>query len=156
MTANSLDCATLQMVMRPPRVAIIFNGEGNWRYWARLALYASTRLWGGRGFVLVPHKAGEVSPEMLHAVRAYDPDYVVSLEATVGVWEQAQPGVLSIPAPEGGATDQLGGTRRSEFIAANSAEVVPSPQAEQAQRRVAEACTPHLSTTPENWIFRRR
>lgn len=39
--------------------------------------HRANRLWGGAGFVLVPHHAGVVSDTVLRAVASYDPDYVV-------------------------------------------------------------------------------
>jgi hypothetical protein len=73
-----------QVGLSAPRVAVIFKGDGAWHYWARLAIHAASRLWGGRGFLLVPHVDGAVVPAMLHAARAYDPDYVV-LQRGVGL-----------------------------------------------------------------------
>lgn len=65
--------------LRAPRVAIVFPADTpHWDYFARRALWQANQLWGGAGFVLVPHHDGVVSDVVLRAVAAYDPDYVVS------------------------------------------------------------------------------
>ncbi|WP_157571501.1 hypothetical protein [Nocardioides alkalitolerans] len=64
--------------LRAPRVAIVFPASTpHWDYFARRALWQANQLWGGAGFVLVPHLDGVVSDHVLRAVAAYDPDYVV-------------------------------------------------------------------------------
>jgi len=145
LTSGDLTYATLRMGMRPPRVAIIFDGEHNWQYWARLALYACTRVWGGRGFILVPHRRGEVDPEVLRAVRAYDPDYVVRLQRTLGAFEETRPGVAQIKGSDGSV---LEGNERAEYIREHSARPLPSPEEEEARQRVVEACAPHRRRMP--------
>lgn len=147
-TSDSLGYATLQLTMRPPRVAIVFDGGPNWQYWVRLALYASTRVWGGRGFILVPHVAGEVSPDMLRAVRAYDPDYVVTLEATLGTMEEVQPGAIPIRLATDEGDHLLSGAERAEFITTNFGDPIESATAELARARVVESCAPHRRRLP--------
>ncbi|MEA5366312.1 hypothetical protein VA596_42750 [Amycolatopsis sp., V23-08] len=61
----------------------MFDGDGDWSYRARRALYLATQVWGGAGFALVPHYQGVVRPELLKAVRAYDPDFVVHTALTL-------------------------------------------------------------------------
>ena len=72
-----------QVGLSTRRVAVVFKGGGAWHYSARLAIHAASRLWGGRGFLLVLYVDGVVAPAMLRAARTYDPDYVVLLQATV-------------------------------------------------------------------------
>ena len=85
----------------------------DWHYWARLAIYAASQVWGGAGFILIPHRDGEVAPSLLQAASAYDPDHVVLLRITVRHFELARPGVqplrLERPAGHRGGT---GGTGR--------------------------------------------
>lgn len=76
--------ASLRRTLRPARVAIVFNGEcDTWPYHARRGLHLANQVWGGAGFVLVSHHDGIVNPELLKAVRAYDPDFVVTIPQTL-------------------------------------------------------------------------
>jgi len=50
-----------RMALRPARVAVVFDGGDDWHYWARLAIYAVCQVWGGAGFILIPHRDGGVS-----------------------------------------------------------------------------------------------
>lgn len=52
------------MMLRPARVAVVFDGRDDWHYWARLALYAASQVWGGAGFILVPHRDSEIAPSL--------------------------------------------------------------------------------------------
>jgi hypothetical protein len=131
--------ATLWMGLRAPRIAIVFDGGSRWHFWARQALHASTKLWGGRGFLLVPHANGLVRPELLAAARVYDPDYVVSLERTLDAVEQIDPGGL--PLRYGG--ELLVGEERDRFIEQNGHFPLSEKADEQARRLVAEYCSPH-------------
>jgi hypothetical protein len=78
-----VDYVDARTTLRPARVAIVFDGGDDWHYWARLSIYAASRVWSGAGFILIPHREGEVGPLLLQAVRAYDPDYVVLLRVTL-------------------------------------------------------------------------
>src|SRR6476469_511563 len=90
-----LEYADVSPSYRAPRAALLVRGEDNWIYWARLAIYAGCGIWGGHGFVLVPHKGdGVVDPAILRAIRAYDPDYVVSLPITLGQYDAVYPGTI--------------------------------------------------------------
>jgi hypothetical protein len=133
--------------MRPPRVAVVFDGGANWHYWARVALHACTKVWGGRGFILVPHRQGMVNPQMLHAVRAYDPDYVVRLQRTLGTIEQVQPVSIRISGADSSA---LAGSARAGFIEANAARPVSDPADEAARREVVQACASHRRRAPSD------
>lgn len=76
------------VTLRPPRVVILFRGDENWRGWARLALYTSSQVWGGQGFILVPYEGGGlVDDRMIEVVRQYDPDHVLVM--SVGAAESA-------------------------------------------------------------------
>ena len=44
------------MTLRPARVAVVFDGGDDWHYWVRLAIYAASQVWGGAGFILIPHR----------------------------------------------------------------------------------------------------
>jgi DNA-directed RNA polymerase subunit RPC12/RpoP len=132
--------ATLRMGLRPPRVAVVFDGGVGWHYWARLALHTCTKLWGGEGFILVPHDGGRVRPEMLAAVRAYDPDYVVTLQRTIRTVEEAAPGSLKLTDPDGQPVE---GTRRDQLVEQLGDSPVEFAADAQARDKVASVCSPH-------------
>jgi hypothetical protein len=71
--------STVKRSLRPSRVAMVFDGGEFWSYRARCALHLANTIWGGAGFALVPHRDGAVNPLLLEAVRAYDPDFVVTV-----------------------------------------------------------------------------
>ena len=136
------------MTLRPARVVVVFDGGDDWQYWARLAIYAASQVWGGAGFVLIPHRDGEVEPCLLQAALAYDPDHVVLLRVTVGHFELARPGVLPLlvdgrpvtGAARQGLIDQAGQAKPA-FAAVQQAYRAtvqvggPSPPAAKATRR---------------------
>jgi hypothetical protein len=94
-TSELLEYADVSLSYRAPRVAIVINGDHEWIYLARLAIYAACEIWGGYGFVLVPYRgAGVVNPAILRAIRAYDPDYVVTLPITIGQFDAVFPGTI--------------------------------------------------------------
>src|SRR6476661_4688959 len=90
----NIEYADASVNFRAPRAAIVIRGDEGWIYWARKAIYACCGIWGGWGFVLVPHRKGVVDPVILRGVRAYDPDYVVSLPITLGEFEAIHPGEI--------------------------------------------------------------
>lgn len=128
------------MGLRPPRVAIVFEGGAKWHLWARLAIHAATMMWGGRGFILVPHQAGEVRPDLLEAVRRYDPDYVVSLRVPVHLIDAAKPSLLRIVDQDGANTE---GEERSRLLAQLGDQAAELPADGRARDTVAAACSPH-------------
>ena len=71
--AAQSDYVDAQMTLRPARVAVVFDGGDDWQYWVRLAIYAASQVWGGAGFILIPHRGGEVAPCLLQAASVYDP-----------------------------------------------------------------------------------
>ncbi|HET6481572.1 MAG TPA: hypothetical protein VFG35_16265 [Actinoplanes sp.] len=140
------DYATLRMTLRPPRVAVVVDGGDQWTFWARVAFHACSRVWGGRGFVLVPHHDGEVKAELLAAVRAYDPDYVVTLQQTLQHWEELRPGHAEIVEAADGTP--LSPEDRARFLSVHPEVDVPSAAADQARSTVVEACAPHRRRNP--------
>ncbi|MET8066543.1 hypothetical protein [Micromonospora sp. NPDC005313] len=128
-----------QIGLSAPRVVVVFDGGEEWHYWARLALHAATRLWGGRGFLLVPHVGGSVEPALLRAARTYDPDYVVLLNTTIGQQERAAPGTVPLPV-DGRVVD---GEERVRLLQQVSDTQCVDPAGERARQTVAEACSPY-------------
>lgn len=125
--------------MRPARVAVLFDGGDDWQYWARLAIYAASRVWGGAGFILIPHRDGEVASSLLQAASAYDPDHVVLLRITVRHFELARPGVQPLRLNGQLAT----GAAREELVKQAGAAVIDDASGEKARRAVAEVCSPY-------------
>ena len=112
--------------------------------WARLGLYAASRCWGGAGFVLVPHRAGVVAPEMLRLVVAYDPDFVVNLRPTLGQVQRLRPGI-ALPALPDGLDEQTAARFRADLLEQ------PAPLAgddRRAREAVAAACSPYRFEYP--------
>jgi hypothetical protein len=137
--ADQSDYADAWMTLRPARVAIVFNGGDEWQYWARLAIYAASEVWGGAGFILIPHRDGEVVPSLLQAASAYDPDHVVLLRITVRHFELAHPGVQQL-----GLNGQLvTGAAREELVGQAGAAVIDDASGEKARQAVAAVCSPY-------------
>jgi hypothetical protein len=129
----------LRMNLRPPRVVIVFDGSEGWPSHAARGLYECGQVWGGSGFLLVPHHAGEVATGVRRLARAYDPDYVVALETTIGQFEAVHPGVLPIRVDG----RLLEGREREEFIAQVADDRFDDSQARRARESLARDCTPH-------------
>lgn len=128
------DNVPVRVALRPPRAVILFEGDDHWHYWARMALHCATQVWGGQGFVVIPHHNDEVRPELLAMIRAYDPDYVLSLNKTVADIEQINPGSIKLPVGEAERPQQI------EMIGAHP---VPDEAARVARETVASMCSPH-------------
>ena len=139
-----------RMTLRPARVAVVFDGGDDWHYWVRLAIYAVSQLWGGAGFILIPHREGEVEPSLLQAASAYDPDHVVLLRIAVRHLEVARPGVRTLLLDGKPAT----GTERQWLIETAGAAVLNDPPGEKARQAVATVCSPYRrrTTTGGAWF----
>jgi hypothetical protein len=128
------------MTLRPARVAVVFDGGELWHYWARLAIYAASQVWGGAGFILIPHRGGEVESCLLQAAAVYDPDHVVLLRITVRHMELARPGVQ--PLRMNGKL-LVAGAERTALIAQAGAAVIEDQAGEKARQAVAAVCSPY-------------
>ncbi len=148
--AAQSDYVNARMTLRPARVAVVFDGGNDWHYWARLAIYAVCQVWGGAGFILIPHRQGEVEVSLLQAASAYDPDHVVLLRVTVRHFEVARPGVLPLVLYGRPAT----GTERQWLIDTAGRTVVNDPLGEKARQAVADVCSPYRRriTAGEAWF----
>lgn len=127
------------MTLRPARVAVVFDGGELWHYWARLAIYAASQVWGGAGFILVPHRGGDVEPCLLQAAAAYDPDHVVLLRVTVRHMELARPGVQALRLNGQLVT----GAERRELVVQAGAAIIEDPVGEKARQAVAAVSSPY-------------
>jgi hypothetical protein len=148
--AAQADYADARTTLRPARVAVVFDGGDDWHYWARLALYAASQVWGGGGFILVPHREGEVAPLLLRAACAYDPDYVVLLRVTINRFEAARPGEL--PLLMNG--QPVSGADREKLLEQVGGRFTNDPAGERARQAVAEVCSPYRerATAGEAWF----
>jgi hypothetical protein len=76
---------TAEVVLRPPRVAILFLEDEHWRTWARQAI--ATGIWGGGGFIFAPYdEQGHVLAGLLPVITAYDPDYIAHIQSLPSTW----------------------------------------------------------------------
>ena len=138
MRADRLDHATVHTALRAPRTVIVFPAESaDWRYWARVAMYSAGSVWGGHGFVLAPEFEGRVNNSVLTAIAAYDPDYVVSLQPTMGQLDKVQPGYIdkqltTLDFPES-ARDRL----RADL----ARHTISFETAESARKQVTNVCS---------------
>ena len=132
------DYAEAFFSLRAPRVAIVFPADTpHWDFFARKALWRANQLWGGAGFVLVPHNAGDVSDNVLRGVAAYDPDYVVGHQVS---WKEL---LTAYPKARDMFVDEHGAKIDFQTLSLNdSAETAPAadPNTERARRTVADAC----------------
>lgn len=121
------------LTLRPPRVALLFRGDVQWREWALLAIRAVSAHWGGRGYVLVPFgEGGSIDPTVLSHVVEYDPDYIAIMRNPLSAWLELRPDLISLP--DGTTVDGL---------AATSGDTdVHDPDERVAARVLTESCSP--------------
>ena len=136
-TGGDLGYATFRVSPRAPRVAIIVQDGEHWQWWARLALYTATHLWGGAGFVLIPHTRGQVHPRLLQAVDVYDPDYVVVHQPTYAEAAAVDPNVFDVMA-SAFPDDEQGRASLLQSLRDHPADL---PGGQEARERVLQACT---------------
>jgi hypothetical protein len=148
--AAQSDYVNARMTLRPARAAVVFDGGDDWHYWVRLAIYAVSQVWGGAGFILIPHREGEVQPSLLQAASAYDPDHVVLLRITVRHFEVARLGVRPLVLEGHPAT----ATERQWLIDTVGDRVLSDPSGEKARQAVAAVCSPYRrrTTAGEAWF----
>lgn len=146
--SKPLTYSVINRGLRPSRVVIVFDGSSAWTYWARRALFLANQVWGGVGFALVPHRDGVVDPALLHACRAYDPDYVVAFGRTLSEIDHFEPGKLPIRGADG---TTLTGADRAEALASAARESGSAPSEADLQARdlVSSACSPYQFDSAE-------
>ena len=132
--------ANVRVGLRAPRVAVIADGGERWPWWFRLTLNDVSGIWGGAGFVLVPHVRGEVDSSVLAAVVAYDPDYVVLRRTTLGESEEINPEGIDFKDEQGAV---ITGDRRRVLVETNRDVPIGDRFGEQARQTVADACSPY-------------
>lgn len=128
------------IIMRPPRVAVLFQGGENWSAWARLAISIAGKYWGGGGFILVPYSAtGLVAPQILSVVAAYDPDHVVTTPLTLLEYERTVPGAIPLLSNSRKLVDE---DERRTYLEGLPELRQGDAVAMRARSLVAAACTP--------------
>jgi hypothetical protein len=81
--------------LRPPRVAVAYQGRSNWVHFARQAIRSLCRVWGGAGATLLPlDDHGAIPQCLLPLLRTYDPDGVAVNAMTVADIAVADPGIV--------------------------------------------------------------
>jgi len=133
------DYASVSMGLRPSRVVVVFDGANDWTYWARRALYLAEFRWGGVGFALVPHRGGQVDRALLAACRAYDPDEVVTISATIGEIEDLRPGWFQVQGDDGEAVGEVERLHLLEM--SRDTDVEPGEADLRARDQIAAACS---------------
>ncbi|TDO34732.1 hypothetical protein EV643_12692 [Kribbella sp. VKM Ac-2527] len=125
--------------LRAPRVAIVFPADTqHWIFFAQAALWEANQIWGGAGFVLVPHQDGKVSVNLLQAVAAYDPDYVVAHRVT---WHELLAGKPNaMPQIVDGAGIPVSPERRADLLASMTDEDAADWATDGARDAVAAVC----------------
>lgn len=139
---GSLTYATTSTVLRPPRVALLFRGDEQWREWAKLALRTVSEAWGGLGFVLVPYAPhGAIDPRIAEAVAFYDPDHIITMRVHLSDWERIATDPLVIYGESG---EPLKGTERAAAFARliDQDQAIDDPVAEDARQNLSQLCTP--------------
>lgn len=153
-----LEYADASVSYRAPRVGVVTRTDGDWIYWAREAIYACCSIWGGSGFVLVPHRRGVVDPIILRAVKAYDPDYVVTMPTTMGQHDTVYPGAIEAEIESqraaGADADALEALRNQLPAFQLNAE-----DDQRARKAVVAACSPYRmalggDADPNEWTER--
>lgn len=148
-SSETLSYASVSTTPRPPRVVIVVDGSEHWSYWARRALYGASKVWGGAGFAVVPHRGGQVDLVLLRACEAYDPDYVVTHSPTVEDVEHFNPGSIPVRGENG---EPLTGADRERMLDMVRTQDVPSHLDETARQQIVAACSPYRSrSTGAGW-----
>ena len=136
----------LRTTLRPPRAVVVFDGNGDWLSHAACALHECGRVWGGSGFILIPHHDGKVLPALVRLAAAYDPDYVLNAEITIGQHEAMYPNVLRVTGDDG---ELMLGEQRSEALRHSLNTTMRDPSGRAARDLIAQACTPHRYMVPQ-------
>ncbi|WP_123391587.1 hypothetical protein [Nocardioides aurantiacus] len=125
---------------------VVFKGDGDWLSHAAQAIYECGRVWGGSGFILIPHHNGSVLPALVRLAAAFDPDYVLNAQTTIGQHEAIYPGDLRVNRDNG---EMMVGEQRTNALRHSFETRIPDPAARAARDLIANACTPHRYMIPQ-------
>lgn len=149
---GALSYLSARFALRAPRVAVVFDGgdEVEWTYRVVRAMRHICQTWGGAGFILVPHRDGEVSPLIARLVREYDPDFVTAARLTLGEAEMLRPGYLAGLLAAGGA--DAAGVSVTDLLA-SSADFAPAdPVAWRAVDQLRGWCSSYRRRIQTSWL----
>ncbi|MFC7593692.1 hypothetical protein ACFQU3_00090 [Terrabacter sp. GCM10028922] len=90
---------------------------------------------------------GNVLPALVRLAAAYDPDYVVTAQTTIGQHEAMYPGALRVKGEDG---EMLGGEQRTNALRYSLDSTMGDPNARAARDLIAAACTPHRYMMPRD------
>lgn len=76
-------------------MAVRVESEANWQSGLGLAMWLASGMWGGHGFIYMPHGANGLHPTLARILTAYDPDYLVDALWTFSDAEALEPGWLA-------------------------------------------------------------
>lgn len=133
--SGRIEHMALSLSLRAPRVAIVVPTTDNWHFVASTAIHRATRVWGGAGFILIPHNKGKVDDIMARIAAAYDPDHVVSIH-DVSFADLVEAGACEWPF-EGGDPEPSSLREKGDPTGALS------PFDQEAREQVSAACTPY-------------
>lgn len=125
--------------LRAARVAVVIPALKNWTIPAYVALKQCAATWGGAGFLLVPHRDGEVDGLFLRLAAAYDPDHIVSVSLSPADLDRLLPGQYQFTGEKGRPL----GREDLESLGASISNHLPlSQHDERAIQAVARSCAP--------------
>jgi hypothetical protein len=75
---------TMWAALRPPRAVVVYDGGDSWISNAALAMHACQGIWGGSGFLLLPHKYEAINPGGLQ-LRGADGKFLEGAERTAAL-----------------------------------------------------------------------
>ena len=130
-----LEHAVFSVRLRAPRAAIVLPATANWQFIAATAIYRASQIWGGAGFILVPHSQGMVDAAMLRVVASYDPDHVVAISDT------SLADLLEAGACEWSISDSI--LEPEKLRSRGDVAHLMSPYDNQAREAVVKACSPY-------------
>jgi hypothetical protein len=116
-----------------------------WQYYATLVLNEVSKVWGGAGFILIPHDNGKVATHFLRLANAYDPDHVVAVEYSGTELMKINPERYRIETDEGKVltSDEITADSGLKNCALSLFDGI-------AVEAVADACDPFHSFYDEN------
>lgn len=131
----SIEHVAMSVSLRAPRVAIVVPTTENWHFIAATAIHRATQIWGGAGFILVPHERGVVNDLMLRTAVAYDPDHVVTIH-DASIADLIEAGACEWTFSEGDPDP-------SDLRRKGDPTMALSPHDDAAREKVSGACTPY-------------
>ncbi len=78
--------------LRAPRAAVRVESGAHWQSVLGVAMWLASGMWGGYGFIYMPHGDGGLHPALARILTAYDPDYLVDTLWIFGDAESLEPG----------------------------------------------------------------